>query len=192
MKYYLDITLLPDTEANIGFIWQKVYSQVHLALVDKKLPNGQSAIAVSFPDYGAGAFPLGNKLRLFAATSEKLERLNLDEWLNRLRDYTHYTSIKEVPSSVEQHVRFRRVQFDTNIERLARRRAKRKNESMETALAHYSGFKDRQSKLPFVNIQSLSKGERFRLFIEREFLSQPVVGGFSCYGLSTAATVPWF
>ena len=191
MQYYLDITLLPDTEANIGFIWQKVYGQLHLALVEQQTANGRSAIAASFPEYGDNLFPLGSKLRLLATTNEQLQQLNLAKWLNRLTDYTHCTSIKAVPP-VEQYAYFKRVQFDSNIERLARRRAKRKGESLEEALMHYSGFKEQQSKLPFVNMQSLSKDERFRLFIHRKLVSQAESGEFSCYGLSKTATVPWF
>lgn len=191
MNFYLDITLLPDAEANIGFIWQKVYGQLHLALVEQQIERGHSAIAASFPEYGDDVFPLGSKLRLFATTSDQLQQLNLAKWLNRLTDYTHCTSIKEVPR-VGQYARFKRVQFDSNIERLVRRRAKRKGESLEEALMHYSGFKEQQSKLPFVNMQSLSKDCRFRLFIELEIIEQEEEGAFSSYGLSKTATVPWF
>jgi len=61
MKYYLDITLLPDAETNLGFLWHKVYQQVHIALVENKVAKNQSEIAVSFPEYGSKAFPLGAK-----------------------------------------------------------------------------------------------------------------------------------
>jgi CRISPR-associated endonuclease Csy4 len=192
MKYYLDITLLPDAEANIGFIWQKLYGQLHLALVEQQTENGNSTIAVSFPEYRNSTFPLGSKLRLLASTEEQLRQLNLAKWLNRLSDYTHCTSIKEVPASVTQHARFRRVQFDTNVERLARRRVKRKGGTLEDALAHYAGFSDQQSRLPFLNIQSLSKGGRFCLFIDQNISGQAEEGEFNCYGLSKTATVPWF
>lgn len=197
MKYYLDITLLPDAEANLGFIWQKVYQQVHLALVENQTPDGGSAVAVCVPEYNDKTFPLGSKLRLFASQKEHLQKIDMGKWLSRLADYTHCTSIKEVPSSVKQYVRFKRVQYDTNIERLARRRAKRKGESFDEALQHYSGFKDQQSKLPFVNMSSLSSGAKFRLFIEKEMFEEAKAGEFSCYGLSMSnsgsqATVPWF
>ena len=192
MKYYLDITLLPDAEANMGFIWQKVYQQIHLALVEQRTIDGNSTIAISFPEYGNNGFPLGSKLRLFATSDEQLQQLDLAKWLTRLTDYTHCTSIKEVPLSVEQYARFKRVQFVTNPERLARRRVKRKGEPLETALAYYADFEDKQSRLPFINIQSLSKDKRFRLFIEREMVGRYKKGEFSCYGLSKTATVPCF
>ncbi|MFT6209378.1 MAG: CRISPR-associated endonuclease Csy4, partial [Colwellia sp.] len=49
MKYYLDITLLPEADITLGFIWQKVYQQIHIALVDNKIGMNESAIAVAFP-----------------------------------------------------------------------------------------------------------------------------------------------
>ncbi len=192
MKYYVDITLLPDAEANLGFLWQKVYQQLHLALVENKLADNHSAIAVSIPEYGNKQFPLGNKLRLFAQTQEQLQQLDIGKRLNRLTDYTHFKSIKEVPSSVSQYARFKRKQFDTNAERLARRRAIRKGESLEQALNHFNGFTDKETNLPFLNIKSLSNGDQFKLFIAREILDKSETGAFSCYGLSKGATVPWF
>lgn len=192
MKYYLDITLLPDAEANLGFLWQKVYQQLHLALVENKLAENQSAIAVSFPEYGNKQFPLGSKLRLFSKTQEQLEQLDIGKWLNRLADYIHLKPIKEVPSSINQFTRFKRKQFDTNAERLARRRARRKGESIDQALNHFEGFMDKETHLPFLNMKSLTNDDYFKLFIEREILDKAENGVFGCYGLSAEATVPWF
>lgn len=205
MKYYLDITLLPDADANLGFLWQKVYQQVHLALVENKIAENQSSIAVSFPNYGDKEFPLGNKLRLFSETQEQFKQLDMEEWLNRLTDYTHCTSVKEVPLSVNQFVCFKRKQFNSNIERLARRRAKYKQESFEEAMTHFSGFKEEVSALPFINMLSLStkketqisERKKFRLFIEQVIAEKSALGKFNCYGLSgrelsKSATVPWF
>lgn len=192
MKFYFDITLLPSAEIPLSFLWEKVYQQVHLALVEMKSVNGNSDIAVSFPEYDGKSFPLGHKLRLFASTKSQLQQLDIGKWLNRLADYSHCTTIREVPQSVSEFARFNRVRFDTNIERLARRRVKRKGESFEHAMKHFDGFKVQESTLPFINMTSLSKNERFRLFIEKELVSQAAVGEFTCYGLSKVATVPWF
>ena len=195
MKYYQDITLLPDAETNLGFLWQKVYQQIHLALVENKIAKNESAIAVSFPQYGDKEFPLGNKLRLFSEAQKHLKLINLDNWLRRLTDYTHTTSIKEVPLSVEQYACFNRKQFDTNVERMARRRSKRKKETFEQALTYLKNFKDTETKLPFINMKSLSGERKFKLFIEQKIVEESVVGEFNCYGLSgdgQAATIPWF
>ena len=193
MKYYLDITLLPDTEITLGFIWHKVYQQIHIALAENKVADNESAIALSLPNYGDHKFPLGNKLRLLAETEQVLDTLAINTWLKRFTDHTHITSIKSVPESVNEYACFSRKQVKTNFSRLARRRAKRHNETFEQALQHYVSFEDEKTKLPFINIKSLSKGEQFRLFIERKVSEQAEKGKFNCYGLSKEqATVPWF
>ena len=193
MKYYLDITLLPDTEITLGFIWHKVYQQLHIALADNKVADNRSEIAISFPEYGNKQFPLGNKLRLFASTEDKLDKLAIAKWLQRFSDYLHVTSIKVVPENVNEYATFSRKQFNTNIARLARRRVKRHKETFEQAVQHYANFEDKESKLPFINVKSLSQGDQFRLFIERQSCKQESEGEFNCYGLSKEkATVPWF
>jgi CRISPR-associated endonuclease Csy4 len=191
MKHYCEITLLPDAEANLGFLWQKVYQQIHLALVENKVSENHSLVAISFPEYGSKKFPLGSKLRLLAEEAALLEGLNLSKWLNRLTDYCHYTSVKPI-SAVTGHAVFKRKQFNSNVERLARRRAKRKNESYEQAMAHFEEFEIERSDLPYINSQSLSKDERFRLFIQQDKHQNNVPGTFDCYGLSKTATVPLF
>ena len=189
MKYYIDITLLPEAEDNIGFIWQKLYQQIHIALAENKIDDDKSAIAASFPKYSQNW--IGNKLRLLSPTREQLNRLNVDKWLSRLRDYIHCKSIKEVPST-DNFVCFKRKQFHTNVERYARRRAKYKGETLGQSMRHYAKFKDEKSELPFINIQSLSERKRFRLFIEKKDAGKDNIGGFNCYGLSKGSTIPWF
>ncbi len=134
MKYYLDITLMPDEGCNLVFLWHKVYQQVHLAIVANsfvsnemvKGRNGEqqtlkkSNVAMSFPKYGDKEYPkygdkeypLGNTLRLFSETKEQLQQLDINTLLNRLEDYTHCKSIKPIDSSkIEKHVCFKRKQF---------------------------------------------------------------------------------
>ena len=197
MKYYLDITLLPDAEANLGFLWQKVYQQLHLALVENKIAENQSAIAISFPKYGDKVFPLGDKVRLLANEEEQLKQLNIEKWLSRLTDYTHLKPIKEVPLTVNQFACFKRKQFKSNLIKEATRRAKHTGESLEVAMEHFKHYQA-ESSLAFINMTSLSmegdisKNRNFKLFIERKNLEEQVQGIFNCYGLSKDATVPWF
>ena len=192
MNYYIDITLIQDAEANLGFLWEKVYQQVHLALVENKTEENTSQIGLSIPEYGSSMFPLGSKMRLFSSNEQLLRQLDIGKWLNRLTDYVHFTSVRAVPGSVEQFAVFKRIRFDGNAERLARRRAKRKGESFEQALKHYEGYKQPQTDLPFINLKSLSDGQWFKLFIKKELVDSSELGTFSCYGLSQRATVPWF
>jgi CRISPR-associated endonuclease Csy4 len=198
MNYYIDITLLPDTEITLGFIWQKVYQQVHIALAENKIAENSSAIALAFPQYSLTGdkkieFPLGNKLRIFAPSEELLTKLAINNWLKRFSDHAHISSIKTVPEMVNEFVCVKRKQCKTNLSRLARRRAKRKNETFEQALQHYASFNDENSKLPFINVNSLTKKEQFRVFIAQTKVNETVTGDFTCYGFSAdKATVPWF
>jgi CRISPR-associated endonuclease Csy4 len=193
MQHYIDITLLPNDEIGHYFLWGKLYQQVHLALVEQ----GQEQVGVSFPEYSKDQPRLGRKLRLFARDEQQLIQLNLSKWLNRLADYCHISSIRTVPTEVK-YVIFSRMQNITNPERLARRRAKRKSETFEQAMMHFSGFKESFTTLPFVELQSLStsvdgeKNHKFKLFIDRHFCSKAQIGAFSSYGLSKTATIPWF
>lgn len=92
--------------------------------------------------------------------------------------------------NTEVFVNFNRKQFKTNPERLARRRAKRHNESFEQVLAHYKSMNEPEY-IPFIQAKSLSSNTCFPLFIEKNVI-QMVQGEFNCYGLSKTATVPWF
>jgi len=199
MKYYQDITLLPDAEANLGFLWQKVFQQVHLALVKIQTEDHKSNVAVSFPDYGGKGCPLGAKLRLFSKDCALLEKLAITQVLERLMDYVHCRSIQAVPEVIDKYVCFNRKQFRTNVLRLARRRVVKHKISLDDALKHYEGFMDQETTLPFINMQSLSSdrgevalGHQFRLFIEKDEMNHAIEGEFNCYGLSKTATVPWF
>lgn len=216
MKHYMDITLIPDAEANLGFIWQKVYQQIHLMLVENKVSEHDSAIAVSFPHYGDKTFPLGNKLRLFGQTQDALNDLNISRWLARLEDYVHIKTIKPVPESVNQFVCFKRKQFkslhkllagvDDQARKLAAKNDFDVDEVKKRLLASLAKF-DTASNLPFINVNSLSTDKpnvieqptTFKLFIEKEITDSNASNSelFTCYGLSRREdekkmAIPWF
>ena len=192
MRYFIELTLLPSLEIPLNFIWQKLYQQIHIALADNKSEENASSVGISFPEYHSNAFLLGTKLRLFAADEQTLKDLQCEKWLERLLDYVHISSIKPVPEKVTEHACFRHVKMKGSKERLARRRAKRKGETLQQALAHFADYKEQRSELPFINMVSQTNGQHFRLFIERQVKEQSQVGRFSCYGLSNTTTVPLF
>lgn len=192
MNFYQEIKLLPQTEISPYFIWQKLYRQIHLALAENKVYEHASAIGVSFPEYDSGQFLLGCKLRLFAPEKSALEQLQCEKWLSRLKDYLQCGEIEPVPETVSGHACFRQVKPKANKEKLARRRAKRKDESFEQALAHYEGFQKYYTRLPYINMASQTNGHHFRLFIEKQKRDDPQAGFYSCYGLSSQTTVPLF
>lgn len=196
MKHYIVITLLPDPETPLYYLWSKVYQQIHLALVESQQADNQSKIGLAFPGYlyieKGGEYTLGNKLRLFASGEEALEALNIQKHLVRLIDYVHISTIKEVPADVSKYVCFSRVQSKSNVQRLARRKAKRESISLVDALSVLNGYQARYLKEPYIQLKSLSSNHEMRLFIRKQESGSPVSGMFSTYGLSPSATVPWF
>ncbi|MBO1896913.1 type I-F CRISPR-associated endoribonuclease Cas6/Csy4 [Shewanella sp. BF02_Schw] len=202
MKYYLDITLLPEADITLGFIWQKVYQQVHIALVDNKVSDNESAIAVSFPRYsteksGEHAFPLGNQLRLLANEQSQLTELNIAKWLNRFEDYVHIKSIKPVPEKVTQVAFVRQqVKGESRIEKdmlsKAERWAEKSGQPIDTCLVELEKSKPKaDNSLPFIWLESqetkqrnVSDSRKFPLFIKKVEVTEQQVGTFNCYGLS--------
>lgn len=193
MKYYLEMTLLPNEEIPLYFLWEKVYQQLHLALVEIKEPDDKVKIGVAFPQYDEQQHQLGCKLRLFAPSCELLEKLNINHWLSRLTDYVHISSIKTVPEKITTYVVFKRVQLKTNNARLARRKANRQGISQQQALAYFENHHEKTSRLPYVYVKSCGTEQRYRLLIARvETNITPITDGFSCYGLSAISPVPVF
>ncbi|CAH9050919.1 CRISPR-associated endonuclease Cas6/Csy4 [Pseudoalteromonas haloplanktis] len=203
MKYYLDITLLPEADITLGFLWQKVYQQVHIALVENKIAENQSAIAVSFPRYSTEksskhAFPLGNQLRLLAKEESQLTKLNISKWLSRLEDYVHIKSIKPVPDNAT-HIAFVRQQVkgDARIEKdmlsKAQRWAEKSGQPLDACLTELEKTKPKaDNSLPFIWLESQETKQRntgdsrkFPLFIKRVGLEEHQTGVFNCYGLSS-------
>ena len=69
---------------------------------------------------------------------------------------------------------------------------KRKGLSESEAVAQYSGHEPVDCRLPYVDMQSESSGERFRLFVERLEMPPGQEWGFSTYGLSRSVPLPAF
>jgi|JI8StandDraft_1071087.scaffolds.fasta_scaffold111305_1 CRISPR-associated endonuclease Csy4 len=194
MKYYQELTLIAQAEVSLYFILSKVYSQLHLALV--AMPT-QGNIGVSFPEYvykeddGKAFGFLGSKLRLFAHDEATLQQLNINQALSRLSDYVHITGIRPVPKNVTYAI-YKRHQPKTNAERLARRRVKHKQDmTFEQAVKMYQSTIS-HTNLPFVQLDSLSNEQRFRLFVSKHSAAEACDGKFGSYGLGVLATVPEF
>ena len=192
MKYFKEISLLLGTEITPYFIWQKLFQQIHLALVENKSEENFSKAGVSFPEYNAGKFFLGTKLRLFAEDEQSLGDMQYEKWLIRLSDYVHVKPIAAVPESLAGHACFTHIKPKGSKEKLARRRAKRKGETLQQAFAYFENYEEERSRLPYINMSSQTNGQRFRLFIEKKEMEHPKTGLFSCYGLSDTTTVPLF
>src|SRR5690554_4787769 len=122
MKVYQEITIIKTPDISPYFIWSKLYTQLHLALVGQQNPDKTVDIGVSFPEYhcfekdNKTITVLGDKLRVFANSQAVLEQLNLAHWFSRLADYVHTTSIKEVPSDVREYLQVARYRPNKNME----------------------------------------------------------------------------
>ena len=195
MKYYLELTLLDCSEFSLYELWSQLYTQLHLALVEAKNQEQKVSVGVSFPQYRFNPEKklgfLGTKLRLFAQSETELQTLDIKKWLDRLTDYVHITSIREVPENIKGYAIFKRKQPKTNAERLARHRAKRGDIGFDEALARYSNVVT-TTDLPFIQLKSLTSGQPFKLFIEKQPAEQSISQVFSTYGLSSESSVPEF
>lgn len=192
MNYYQEITLLTQNEIGLYFLWEKVYQQIHLRLVEQQDDTGQVPIGLAFPEYKSKY--LGSKLRLLAKTAEALEAFNANLALARLSDYVHMTGIRPILSDkIIAYACYPRLQVKSNVCRLARRRAKRLNISLEQAEADLQHVKEQTLiNVPYVWIKSHSNGERFRLFIGYKPMEGSVGSGFGTYGLSRQTSIPIF
>ncbi|WP_374445225.1 type I-F CRISPR-associated endoribonuclease Cas6/Csy4 [Providencia sp.] len=211
MNYYQDVTLLPDSTVPLDFLWQKVYQQIHIALVDNQSQQGESPIAVAFPEYGSVGFRLGKKIRLHANTQGELEQLDVAKWLARLADYVHIKSIQQAPaqsvfvSYIRRHVKGK-SRIEADMQKKAQLWSAKTGQSLEFSLAVLSKSKPKaNNRLPFIWVESLhaknteGSGRPFPLFIERVMATSEQKGPFNCYGLSQVAngsdliaTVPHF
>lgn len=204
MKFYQEIILIDQAEISPYFIWSKLYSQLHLAFAEQKDADDKVNIGVSFPQYifeekaenQKAKINLGRKLRLFTQSGEDFKKLDIRKWLERLEDYVHISSIREVPSDIKSYAIYKRKQVKTNAQRLARHRVKRGDIGFDEALARYSNVVT-TTDLPYIEMQSLSTSDeqskkRFKLFIEKLPAEQSEIQVFSTYGLSPVASVPEF
>jgi len=187
LSHYLEISVRPDPEFTEPMLVSALLSKLHRALAELH----SETIGISFPEHTLSPRSLGKTLRIHA-NATALDNLTNTQWLRGMRDHVFCTEIQPIPSTVEYRTVSRR-QFKTNVERLRRRRMKRKGESYEEAAAQIPVTVERNPNLPFATLRSLSTGQSFNLFVEHgDLLSEPASGSFSSYGLSNQATIPWF
>lgn len=210
MKFYYEITVIPNHEVGKHFILSKLFIQIHLALASiKEIENGKekSPIGVSFPEYKMGEKfgVIGSKLRLFAQNESELQKLDIQKWLSRLADYIHISGILEVPAKISGYAIYSRHQPKLNKDRLMRRHQKRTEEwqniinnpnsepekvaaakeKLETRQQRVNSYeKEKPTKDPFIKLKSLSGGNEFCLWIKKTAIDQPNYQKFSTYGLS--------
>lgn len=185
--HYVDLRVIPDPETGTAQLLGGLYDRLHLALVQQRLDS----IGVSFPGYSLSPRVLGNVLRLHGSEGDLQGLLQMD-WLKGMRDHVRRTEIAAVPPG-SPHRTVQRRQFKTNVDRLRRRRMRRKGETEQQAIETIPGTVERHPNLPYVHLHSRSTGQPFCLFILLGPLCpEAVPGPFNSHGLSGVTTVPWF
>lgn len=203
MDFYQEVTLMPQLEIPVYFLWSKVYTQLHLAFVEQKDNHENIPFGVSFPNYRSGeninSGFLGIKIRIFAKNEALLKKLNLGYWLEQLIDYVHITKPREVPQEkITGYALFYRVNPKLNLEQRIAHQAKRRNISLADARAHFEQFVTPPTIEPFIQLKSLSAKREgnidrsYRLYIGKSLADEAKDGKFGTYGLSRMATVPEF
>lgn len=185
--HYVDLTVVPDAETSVSALLGALYDRLHRALVQ----HGIDGIGVSFPQYSVIPRNLGDTLRLHGNESV-LSGLMTRDWLGGVRDHVRSMGVTPVPEGT-LHRTVRRRQFKSNVERLRRRRMKRKGETAEQAAQAIPDSAGERPHLPYAHLRSLSTGQTYCLFIELGPLrAEPNEGRFNTYGLGEGSTVPWF
>ncbi len=185
MQHYLDIEVLPDVELTSQHVLNALYGRLHQALV-----HGQHRdIGVSFPEHDERAPSLGTKMRLHGP-ADSLRALMDSKWLRGVQDHVRTSSVALVPAGVSYR-RVSRVQAKSSPERLRRRAARRHGVDAASRIPDSAAEK---LSLPFVLLGSRSTSQAsFPLFIRHgPIQSELIQGEFNSYGLSSAATIPWF
>ena len=151
MDAYLELQLLPDPEFPPAMLMNALFAKLHRALVS----HGEGRIGISFPDVGTGQ--LGQRLRLHGQAGE-LEKLMASNWLQGMRDHLAAFAIHPVPDGAKHRI-VRRVQAQSNPERLRRRLCKRHTLSEEEARQRIPNRTARYLELPYVQLRRPSTGQ---------------------------------
>lgn len=191
LTHYFDVRLRPDADIHPAHALAALFMRLHRYLVN----HGDGATAVSFPDLlkrsANEVGGLGNVLRLHG-NAEALAPLAQSSTWGGAASLAEIGQVEKVPEYVE-HRQLRRVQVDSNPERLMRRAMKRKGLTEADVRERYANVSAERSRLPFLALSSQSTAQVFRLFLD---LGQPqfvpIAGTFNAYGLSAQGTVPCF
>lgn len=185
--HYIDITLQADPEISAAHLLGALFDHLHMALVDSK----ENRVGISFPAYSLSPRTLGDTLRLHGPESA-LAELKTGHWLKGMRDHARIGTLAAAPADAP-HRTVQRKQFKTNVDRLRRRRMRRKGETMQQATQAIPSSIERKPNLPYLHARSRSTAQPFCLFINMGSpTTRPTPGTFNSHGLSTTTTIPWF
>jgi len=193
MNYYQEIKILPDAEMRENLLLNKTVTKLHKALHDQK----QTAIGVSFPNFN---LKLGDTIRLHGNQND-LQTLQDSNWLGGLSGYCDVSEIMPVPENIKGYRTISRIQPTMTEAKLKKRidyqQINGDLKNKEDIDAYKKQYKAKMFSVsldnPYLELQSTSTGELYRIFINfGDIQNEPVTGEFNRFGLSKTATVPWF
>jgi CRISPR-associated endonuclease Csy4 len=192
MTHYQDLILLPDEEVPIFFIRNKIYQKLHKAIFNLNA----SDVGVSFPN---ATKKLGDVIRIYS-TQIRLKELQNLNWLGGLVGYCQVGEVFPVPDEVKGHQVISRIRQTMSMAKLSKKIAylQKKGYLKDNEVEDYK--KQYKAKLfatgldnPYLELQSISTGSKYRLYIQfSELQQQAVIGEFNHFGLSKTATTPVF
>ncbi|MFN3898863.1 MAG: type I-F CRISPR-associated endoribonuclease Cas6/Csy4 [Alishewanella aestuarii] len=189
MDSYVEITVLPDLEADANFLMNNLCSKLHAVLGQVTMGK----VGVSFPGYAQTGKNLGTQLRIHG-TASMLEKLMVENWLKGLRDYCQCSAILPVPDNAKHRYFARRQVKSAHNKR--QRSVSKGWLTQEEALDKISDESQKLLKLPFLQLTSRGNKQQMKVFIEQgPVVEHAIVGCFNSYGLSRLSekvTVPWF
>jgi CRISPR-associated endonuclease Csy4 len=187
MDSYIEITVLPDLEADASFLMNNLSSKLHAVL--GQVTEGK--VGVSFPYYSLNN--LGSKLRIHGS-AEMIKKLMAQSWLKGLRDYCQCSALLTAPANAKQRY-FARRQLKSAHNKF-KRSVSRGRLTKEEALDKISSQPQKRLDLPFLQLTSRGSKQVMKVFVEQgPVVDQPTKGNFNSYGLSRLSekvTVPWF
>ncbi len=183
MTHHIDMRLTPKKEIRENILLNQLYSAFHKRLYDLK----SKSIGVSFPEY---RLKLGRLFRIHGS-KEDLERLQEKDWIGKYSEFCKVSSIETVPGDVKYRTvsRVQQNMTEAKLRRLIKRGTIKEEDIKKYRIKMYQGGLEN----PFVELVSMSNGQRHRRFIEFGELQETAVKGeFDLFGLSKLSTIPWF
>jgi CRISPR-associated endonuclease Csy4 len=183
MNYYIEITLVPDSEMPLNRLFNVMYTKLHKALCDLHSTN----IGVSFPKYQINS---GNVLRIHgeALMLSNLQGLN---WIGGMRGYCTISDITPIPTGTKFRTvsRIQPTMSPAKMRRLVKRGSLKQEEAKDYKSRMFaSGLNN-----PYLELISSSNGNKHRRYIKFGTVQDMATeGGFDQFGLSNRSTIPWF
>ena len=188
MDSYFEIKALPNPEIIQSTVVSYLMQSLH-----QLLPEFAGHIGIDFPGYGQQR-TLGGILRVIGNGDDMRKLRDRAESSPDIANYALITPMNSIPASITQYIACTRVHARgaSRLKRL-KLRHQAKGTWTDELEAQVNSKLELGLHLPYVNLQSGSTSQRFKLFIKRSITNNQGTGLFNAYGLSLGeANLPKF